>query len=388
MNLALDSLASSDARAVRKAKLVRKRDFRLLYLIGGLRTGGSERQLYYLLRTIDRKCYKPEVVVWNFREEDTYAPQIRKLGITLHAFSPGMSGYQKLWGLRRLVVRLKPQVIHSYSFYTNFAAWYATFGTSSVAIGAMRSDFDYDRNSSGKVLGALSLRWPRMQIYNSAAAADRVWMHGGWFLPRRVVVVRNGLDLEEFRKFPLSMDGDARILAVGSLLPVKRWDRLLAAASILKTMGLEFQLAICGGGPLREDLQQRARTLEVLDRVHFMGEQNDMARIFASSCFLAHVADSEGCPNVIMEAMACGRPVVAMDAGDIPFLVEDGKTGFVVRRGDDAAFADRIARLIADRTLCLRMGEAGRAKAELEFGLNRLADETLAIYHNAGWADF
>jgi glycosyltransferase involved in cell wall biosynthesis len=88
-----------------------------------------------------------------------------------------------------------------------------------------------------------------------------------------------------------------------------------------------------------------------------------------------------------MEAMACGRAVVATDAGDVPLLVEDGKTGFVVRRGEDAALVDRMIRLITDRELCRRMGEAGRAKAEQEFGLDRLVAETLAGYRNAGWKD-
>ena len=68
-----------------------------------------------------------------------------------------------------------------------------------------------------------------------------------------------------------------------------------------------------------------------------------------------------------MEAMACGLPVVAMDAGDIPYLVEEGRTGFVVRQGEEATFVKRISQLIADDQLCLRMGSAARAKAEREF---------------------
>jgi glycosyltransferase involved in cell wall biosynthesis len=88
-----------------------------------------------------------------------------------------------------------------------------------------------------------------------------------------------------------------------------------------------------------------------------------------------------------MEAMACGRAVVAMDAGDIPHLVEDGKTGFVVRRGDDATLVARLITLITDWQLCQSMGEASRARAEREFSLDRLVSETLAAYKAAGWKD-
>jgi glycosyltransferase involved in cell wall biosynthesis len=86
-----------------------------------------------------------------------------------------------------------------------------------------------------------------------------------------------------------------------------------------------------------------------------------------------------------MEAMACGRPVVATDVGDVPLLVQDGKTGFVVRRGDETMLVERLANLILKRDLCRQMGEAGRAKAESEFGLERLLGETLAAYLAAGW---
>jgi glycosyltransferase involved in cell wall biosynthesis len=88
-----------------------------------------------------------------------------------------------------------------------------------------------------------------------------------------------------------------------------------------------------------------------------------------------------------MEAMACGRAVVATDAGDVPSLIENGKTGFVVRRGDDATLCSRMVTLMTDLDLCRTMGEAGRAQAERLFGLDRLVSETLAAYRAMGWKE-
>ena len=141
-------------------------------------------------------------------------------------------------------------------------------------------------------------------------------------------------------------------------------------------------------GPLRDSLQELAQTLRVQDRVKFIGHVDDVPELLASATFLAHTSDVEGCPNVVMEAMACGRAVIATDAGDIPTLVEDGKTGFVVERGKDAKFAEQMANLISNRRLCSQMGEAGRLKAEQNFGLNRFVDETIAAYRLAGWRAF
>ncbi len=113
-----------------------------------------------------------------------------------------------------------------------------------------------------------------------------------------------------------------------------------------------------------------------------------MSSLLKGSTFLVHAADAEGCPNVVTEAKTCGRAVMAMNAGDFPYLAEDGKTRFVVRLGDDAAFVERMVKLITDRRdPCHRMGDAGRAKAKREFGLDRLVEETLAAYRPVGWKD-
>ena len=85
--------------------------------------------------------------------------------------------------------------------------------------------------------------------------------------------------------------------------------------------------------------------------------------------------------------MACGRAIVGTDAGDIPYLVEDGKTGFVVPKNDEATLTSRIATLLKDRELCRRMGEAGRMKAEQAFGLDRFRSEIFAAYRAEGWRE-
>jgi len=360
---------------------------RLLYVIGQLRAGGSERQLYYLLQAMDRERYRPVVVVWNVHENNVYAPLIRALGVTLHFFHPEFSAAAKLREFRRLVRELNPEVVHSYSFYTNFAAYWAAVGTQAVALGSIRSDFTFDKQSNGPWLSRLSSRWPRHQICNNSLAAAAVRRSRSLFVPEQVYVVRNGVDLELFRSVPLSATGQVHILGVGSLFPVKRWDRLLVSALELKQRGLDCLVRIAGDGPLRRSLEQLAQDLGLANCIEFIGHTDDIPRLLSGATFLVLTSDNEGCPNVVMEAMACGRAVVATDVGDIPSLVEDGKTGFVVRRGDDTALVARMATLITQIDLCRQMGEAGRVKAEREFGLDRLVAETLAAYRAAGWKD-
>ncbi len=155
----------------------------------------------------------------------------------------------------------------------------------------------------------------------------------------------------------------------------------------LKQSGFDCLIQIAGDGRLRGLLEQQARDLGVTDCIEFLGYTENIPGLLADARFLVHTSDSEGCPNVVMEAMACGRAVVATDVGDVPSLVEDGKTGFIVPRGDEATLLARMVTLMTDHDLCRRMGEAGRAKAERQFGLDRLISETLAAYRAMGWKD-
>ena len=361
---------------------------RLLYLVGQLRAGGLERQLFYLLQGMDRQCYKPVLVVWNFCENDLYVGEIRGLGVPIYSLPEGASRGAKLKDLRALLRLLNPEVVHSYSFFTNFAAQWATFGTHTVPIGSVRSDFFLAKNESGPFLGRLSARWPRAQIYNSQSAAKYAEESKEIFVPQKIFVVQNGLDVTRFAEFCTPVPVGAIILGVGSLFPVKRWDRLLKAAAEMRQRGVDFTIQIAGDGLLRRVLQQQIKDLGITHCVEFLGHRQDIPSLISQARFLVHTADSEGCPNVIMEAMACGRPVVAMNAGDIPFLVDDEKTGFVVRQGDQVSLVQRMLELLQSHSLCVQIGTAAREKAEREFGIERFTKETLEAYRKAGWKDF
>jgi glycosyltransferase involved in cell wall biosynthesis len=358
-----------------------------LYLVGQLGPGGLERQLYYLLQGMDRARYRPGVVAWKLSGDDVYATRIRDLGVPLYTLPQQAPPIARLRALRRVVKERVPEVVHSYSFYTNFAAHWSCRGTPSVACGSIRCDFAFDVRNAGPILGRLSARWPHNQICNSSLVAASVRAHRGPFVPHHVAVVRNAIDLVEFKDVPPPAESERRVVAVGSLVRRKRWDRLLKAVKELQTRGHTFTVQIVGDGPLREALERQAAELNVSGGVEFLRYRADIPALLANASLLVHTSDNEGCPNVVMEAMACARPVVAMDAGDIPTLVDDGVTGFVVRRGDHAALVDRIAKLMGDPGLSRSMGRAGRAKAEQRFGVDRLIAETLAVYRNIGWRD-
>jgi glycosyltransferase involved in cell wall biosynthesis len=357
---------------------------RILYLVGELHKGGLERQLYYLLGAMDRRRYRPAVAVWNYRESDLHVPLLRALGVPIYPLPTG-SRLTKLEAFRRLVRKLEPEVIHSYNFYTNVIASLGALSSRAVVLGSVRNTLGWSKKTSGPLFGRLSARWPSHQIYNSFAAAEEAQKSGSYFVPRYIDVVSNGLDLVRFRPAPQPETIPTPIVAVGYLLPAKRWDRLLRATAELKRRGFSFHVRIVGGGPLRKELQQQASTLGVEGCVELLGHHGDMPVVFAASAFTVHTAADEGCPNAVMEAMASGRAVVATSAGDTPYLIDDGVTGFLVPPNSEGVLVERIAALLTNSELRARMGEAARLKAERCFGVDRLVSETLALYSKAGW---
>ncbi len=359
---------------------------RLLYVVGQLGLGGLERQLYYLLATLERSRYRPALVAWNDNPNEKYYRDIAALKIPIYGLPTPASPIVKLRAFRKLVRTLLPEVIHSYGFHTNFAAHYAAAGTKALAIGSLRGDFSTEKRSGGTLRGALNTRWPYVHISNSALCAENVRGHQGPFAPRRIIVVRNGLDLNRFSCSGKSGETRGYVAAVGSLLRVKRWDRLLESVKILQTqITATVRVRIAGEGPLRSELEGQAKSLGISKNVTFEGTIEDIPAFLRGAKFLVHTSESEGCPNVIMEAMASGIPVVAMAAGDIPHLVDEGRTGFVVPPGDKESLADRIATLMTNQYLCQQMGERARKRAEQEFDLHSFVTRTVGAYKAAGW---
>jgi len=358
---------------------------RLLYLVGQLGLGGLERQLFYLIRSMDRCRYKPIVAVWGNSPDDHYARALCELNVPVMRLGECVTRSAKLRALCSLVSAVRPEVIHSYTFYTNVAAWWAAIGGGAIPIGSVRNNFILDRRQTGRVFGRLCARWPPAQIFNSANAEQNARQSKTLFRPRRIYVIKNGVDLDQFSPRPHPERG--YILAVGNMYARKRWDRLIRAVALLASKGLSLKVVHVGAGPLKEELESLTRNLCVEHLFQFLGPQWNIPDLLTDAAFLVHTSEDEGCPNVVMEALACGRAVVATDAGDVSCLIENGRTGFVVPREDEAALADRIAILVTDRELCQGMGDAGRIKAEQAFGIDRLRSETFAAYRSEGWED-
>jgi glycosyltransferase involved in cell wall biosynthesis len=179
----------------------------------------------------------------------------------------------------------------------------------------------------------------------------------------------------------LNLPADARLVCyVGRLAEQKRVDDLLWAAQLLRQADPRAYFLILGDGPERARLQQHARDVEVSEHVRWLGHRDDAPSVL-SSCDVFWLGSSfEGMSNSLLEAMSCGRPVVVTDIPPNRELVNHGVEGYLVKIGDGAGFAQFTVRLLGDRELARKVGEAGRERVRRDFSVEAMIEAHVRLY--------
>jgi glycosyltransferase involved in cell wall biosynthesis len=215
--------------------------------------------------------------------------------------------------------------------------------------------------------------------------------------PARTRVVPYGVDAGRFRPDPKARDEQRADLAVapgaflvasaGRLVSKKGFEYLIdAIAQVPGTV-----LAIAGDGSLKASLQARVAALGLGERVRLLGDRSQphVARLFSAADAIVtpsirdDAGNVDGLPNVVMEALASGTPLVTTGAGGIGAVVENGVTALVVGERDAAGIAAAVARLTREPDFRRRLGEAGRALVEREFGWEKTAEQFEFAYRHA-----
>lgn len=210
---------------------------------------------------------------------------------------------------------------------------------------------------------------------------------------QRIEMIYNSADLSratesrelaaDFKRKHSIPEDRTLVAQVSWLIPEKGVEDLLSAARIVISRNPGVHFALVGDGAYREQYQRQAREMGIGNHVTFTGQVEDPMSegVYGAADVVCQVSRwEEVFGYVIAEAMSSSRPMVATRVGGIPELVEDGKTGFLVERGDAQAIADGILRLISDPELRKRMGQAGREVAEAKFDLKRNVERVVTSY--------
>lgn len=208
----------------------------------------------------------------------------------------------------------------------------------------------------------------------------------------KLKLIDYGLDLSEFKfRSPDSASKPPIILSVARLVEKKGLADLVTAAAILRRRGHYFRVEIIGDGELRDNLKQRVKELQLKECVTLLGAQPHenvrlaygRASMFVLPCVVAGDGDRDGLPNVLLEAMASGLPVVSTPVVGIPELIDPEIDGLLCPPNDPTALAKAMERLLTDPKLGARLAHAARLKIEERFSIDSSAKRLVDLFNPA-----
>jgi glycosyltransferase involved in cell wall biosynthesis len=205
-----------------------------------------------------------------------------------------------------------------------------------------------------------------------------------------VIVIPNGIDAAEFQisaqarseaRAALGVPDESPVVGmVGRLDPAKGVDLLIRAAAVIRRQVPQLRIVLIGAGPAENEIQKLAREHAVSDIVHFAGYRRDARRLMPALDLLVLASRHEGQSLSMLEAMACGKAVVAVNVGGIPGVLVDGVTGLLFPAEDVAALAGAVVKLLAEPKKRAEMGRAGRRRVETHFLQSTMLERTAALY--------
>jgi glycosyltransferase involved in cell wall biosynthesis len=347
----------------------------ILFLIDSLSTrdgfvGGTERQLVQVLNRLDRQRFKPILVclredpkslIWDIVDCEKHNLNVYSLR--------SIRGIIKLLSFMKFLKKSNINIVQTYFFDSTFFGMLAANAARVSIPISCRRDMGFWYNNS--LLWKINFvnKFTKRILVNSNAIKELV-IQKEKFPAENIDVIHNGIDLNEIQSQPAIQlynilsnikKTDKIVGIVGNYnRRIKRFDLfIMAAAEVLKKMD-NVKFLIIGGGNYESELKLLADDLGISQNIFFIGKKDNSICYIKSFDVGVLSSDSEGFPNVILEYMACGIPVVATSVGGTVELIEDGVSGILVQKGDCMALADSISRLLMDENLGKRLGQNGQ----------------------------
>lgn len=342
--------------------------FRLVILLQDLEFGGTQRYAINLLKHLDRRLFSPEL--WILRGGIDMLPLARETGVRI-AWLSG-SKWISPWALIHLFLRLvwsRPQILYTLTVVPNI--WGRLFGRI-VGIPAIVSGW---RNRVANQYE--SILWPLSNriICNSRALKEFI-IRKYSIDPKRIDVVPNGIDVGYFFPDHTQRKKEPTVLYAGRLVEQKDPLNLLEAFRLTLKRVPSARLKIVGDGHLKNAIEQFIRSHSLGSSVSLLAGISDIRPMLRQAWVFALPSAYEGSPNVIIEAMATGLPVVATRVDGVPELVEEGKTGILVKAGDPQRLADALISLLTNETLRRSMGFKARERVLAHHVMDNMIQKT------------
>jgi len=363
---------------------------KIAFIVGTLSRGGIERQLYYMADNLIKIGY--DINVLCLTEDEFWERKLIDLGVKIHHIENYSFKFLKLNKIYKIIKDQKYDLLYSTHFYTNIAA--AIVGTilKIPSVTSVRNDYFFEEKGLGKIMTFFSLSFSSITIANSRAAiinGQRRIKNHNWNLLYNCVDTNKFIRKKQKINESLAIEKNIKILIVARLTKEKRVDFFLKLIHDLKRkFGNEKKIIsyIAGSGRKNEnlmhDLVQMSKNFSLEDEMIFLGDVNDMPKLYNNSDILVLTSEHEGLPNCILEAMASGLPVIANNVGGVSELIINNVTGFLIEPFDKNDFLNKLKLLINDKKLRKRMGASGRIRVKKHFSIEKNIKKLTLVFKN------
>lgn len=351
----------------------------VLHVILSLEIGGMEQVVADLVRTLDRKRFRPVVVC--LETLGPIAEEITALGIRVIQLPPMIPRLSFLFPaqLVEAIRETRADVIHVHG-----GCWYKAVIAGRMA-GVKKIIYtEHGRNlpdHKGVIMvDRLISRFTSKIVAVSRELAE--YMRDVVGIPdRKIQVIINGVDMSRFSTTADKHRGTMVCIGIiARLAPVKDVGTLLKAMQIVFRECPDTLLQVVGDGPEKDTLEKMAFDLGIRNKIEFLGFRRDIPEILSGIDIFTLSSLSEGTSITILEAMAAGKPVVATRVGGNPALIEDGINGFLVPACNPAELALPLLRLTRDEELRERIGAVNKKKAAEIYSIQAMTASYESLY--------
>lgn len=351
------------------------RRIRLTLLLQDLEFGGTQRYAVNLLKHVNRDLFDPEL--WVLRGGDDMVPHAEAAGVRIVRFSERLSmGPAPVWRLLMQLIRSRPEILYTLTVNPNI--WGRLFGALTrvpVIIASLRNRVarQYDR-----------WLWPLSEriVVNAESLKDLLAKDFS-VDPARVDVIPNGVDTHYFCPDLAQRDARPSLIYVGRLVEQKDPFTLLKGFQSVKQKLPDAGLVMVGNGHLRPAIDDFVRSNSLESNVTVLNGTDDIRSLLRRAWGFVLPSLYEGSPNVVIEAMACGLPVVSTKVDGVPELIVDRESGFMVAPQDEEALADAMTKMLSDDEASREMGIRAREKVVQDFSMERMTRLTEEVFLQA-----
>jgi glycosyltransferase involved in cell wall biosynthesis len=355
---------------------------KICYLAGTLGQGGAERQLFYAIQALRQNG--AAVRVLSLDRGAFWEAPIKELGASVTWVGQARSRFNRVCRIVKSLRNEPADILQSQHFFANAYSSLSALFLNCKAIGALRSNGRFDLSQCGNIGGRINLHFPKILAANSRSSIQYAIQHR---VPlSRLFFLPNVVDTDQFKPAADVPQGPITLLTAGRLTREKRFDRFISLVHQLRdTRGLNLRGWIAGptrgDQDLRPDLERQAAELGLRsDALRFLGSIPDMYSIYQQATIFVLTSEHEGTPNVLLEAMAAGLPVVATNAGGIPEIVQNGRTGFLAAQDKADELSSAIVTLVQNPGVAKEMGARGRAYVEKTHSVHQLSAHLHDLY--------